>query len=96
MQKQRNYAISITLCAVLIAFSFVLSEVKIIHMPYGGSITLFSMLFATLTGYFCGPKWSITSGVALGLLNLIIDPQLYYPMQVILDYVLAFGCLGLS
>ncbi len=58
---------------------FVLGMVKIIPMPYGGSITLFSMLAATLTGYFCGPKWGLTSGVALGLLNLIIDPVILFP-----------------
>ena len=87
---------SLVLCAILIALSFVLSLVKIIPMPYGGSITLFSMLAASLAGYFCGPKWGITSGVALGLLNLIIDPVLLFPVQIVLDYILAFGCLGLS
>ena len=87
---------SLVLCAILIALSFVLSMIKIIPMPYGGSITLFSMLTATLTGYFCGPKWGITSGVALGLLNLIIDPVLLFPMQIVLDYILGFGCLGIA
>lgn len=86
----------LALCAVLIALSFVLGMIKIIPMPYGGSITLFSMLTATLAGYFCGPKWGIASGISLGLLNLIIDPVLLFPMQVVLDYILAFGCLGLS
>lgn len=86
----------LALCALLIALSFVLGMIKIIPMPYGGSITLFSMLAATLSGYFCGPKWGIASGVSLGLLNLIIDPVLLFPMQVLLDYILAFGCLGLS
>ena len=64
----------LVLCAVLMALSFVLGMIKIIPMPYGGSITMFSMLAATLAGYFCGPKWGLASGVALGLLNLIIDP----------------------
>ncbi len=32
----------------------------------------------------------------MGLLNLIIDPVILFPLQVLLDYVLAFGCLGLS
>lgn len=86
----------LALCALLIALSFVLGMIKIIPMPYGGSITLFSMLAATLTGYYCGPKWGIASGISLGLLNLIIDPVLLFPMQVVLDYILAFGCLGLS
>ena len=95
-QNSMRTLYSLVLCAILIALSFVLGMVKIIPMPYGGSITLFSMLAATLTGYFCGPKWGLTSGVALGLLNLIIDPVILFPMQVLLDYVLAFGCLGLS
>lgn len=95
-QNSKRNLYSLVLCAILIALSFVLGMVKIIPMPYGGSITLFSMLAATLTGYFCGPKWGLTSGVALGLLNLIIDPVILFPLQVILDYVLAFGCLGLS
>ena len=86
----------LVLCAVLMALSFVLGMIKIIPMPYGGSITMFSMLAATLAGYFCGPKWGLASGVALGLLNLIIDPVILFPMQVVLDYILAFGCLGLS
>lgn len=92
----RRNVYCLVLCAILIALSFVLGMVKIIPMPYGGSITLFSMLTATLAGYFCGPKWGLASGVALGLLNLIIDPVILFPMQVLLDYILAFGCLGLS
>lgn len=92
----RRNVYCLVLCAILMALSFVLGMVKIIPMPYGGSITLFSMLTATLAGYFCGPKWGLASGVALGLLNLIIDPVILFPMQVLLDYILAFGCLGLS
>ena len=83
-------------CALMIALGTILANIKIYELPNGGSITLFSMLAATLTGYFCGPKWGLTSGVALGLLNLIIDPVILFPLQVLLDYVLAFGCLGLS
>ena len=99
MQKNnttRNKIYCMALCAVLIAMSIALNQVKIIHMPYGGSVTLFSMLAATLTGYFCGPKWGITSGIALGLLNIIIGGYIIHPAQLILDYFLAFGCLGVS
>lgn len=96
-EKAANKSVRcLALCALLIALSFVLGMIKIIPMPYGGSITLFSMLAATLAGYYCGPKWGIASGVSLGLLNLIIDPVLLFPLQVVLDYILAFGCLGLS
>ena len=91
--KKRNNLYCLVLCAVLIAMSIVLSNIKIIDMPYGGSITLFSMLFATLTGYFCGPKWGLMSGVVLGLLNVGIDPYILFPVQGLLDYILAFGAV---
>lgn len=92
----RNKIYCMALCAVLIAMSITLNQIKIIHMPYGGSITLFSMLSASLTGYFCGPKWGISSGLALGILNIIIGGYIIHPAQLILDYFLAFGCLGFS
>ena len=42
-QNSKGNLYSLVLCAILIALSFVLGMVKIIPMPYGGSITLFSM-----------------------------------------------------
>ena len=54
------------------------------------------MLFIVLAGYFYGPKLGILTAVVYGLVQLVIDPQIYYPMQVIMDYVLAFGALGIG
>ena len=86
----------LVLCAVLIALSIGLNEIKLLHLPYGGSITLLSMLAATMAGYFCGPKWGLLSGLALGLLNLVIGGYVIHPVQLLLDYILAFTALGLS
>ena len=86
----------LTLCAILTGLSMVLSLIKIIHMPFGGSITLFSMLACSLTGYYCGLRWGLTSGVALGLLNMAFGGVFYHPVQILLDYILGFGVLGLS
>ena len=94
--KRQSNMYCLTLCAVLTALSMVLSLIKIFHMPFGGSITLFSMLACTLTGYYCGVKWGLISGTALGLLNLVFGGELYYPMQIVLDYILGFGVLGLA
>ena len=86
----------LVLCAVLIALSIGLNQIKLLHLPYGGSITLLSMLAATMAGYFCGPKWGLASGLALGLLNLVIGGYVVHPVQLVLDYILAFTALGLS
>ena len=56
------------LCAVLIALSISLNQIKIIPMPYGGSLTLFSMLAATLTSLIqtiIGKFGMISAGTAL-------------------------------
>jgi thiamine transporter len=54
------------------------------------------MLVACLPGFWFGPLVGIVTGVAYGLLNLIVDPYILFPAQVIVDYILAFGALGLS
>ncbi len=96
MKKTKFTVKQLAFCAVAIALGFVLSCIKVFHFPTGGSITLFSMLIVCLPGFWFGPLVGIVTGVAYGLLNLILDPYIIYPLQVIVDYILAFGALGLS
>lgn len=79
-----------------IALAMVTSYIKVWEMPMGGSITLLSMLFICLIGYWYGPKYGLLTGVAYGVLQFIVDPYMLTLPQVILDYPLAFGALGLS
>jgi thiamine transporter len=92
MFKIKNLAF----CGLLIALATVTSFIKIFSFPFGGSVTLLSMLFIVLAGYFYGPKLGVLTAIVYGLLQLIIDPQVYYPMQVVMDYILAFGALSLG
>ena len=83
-------------CAMSIALATVLSNIKLFHFPTGGSITLLSMLVICLPGCFFGTGAGVITGVAYGVLQLLIDPYVLYPMQLVTDYLLAFGALGLS
>ena len=83
-------------CAMCLALATVLSEIKIFDMPTGGSITLLSMFVIALPGILFGLVPGIVTAVAYGILQLIIDPYVLYPMQLVVDYILAFGALGLS
>lgn len=83
-------------CAMAIALGTVLSNIKLFHFPTGGSITLLSMLVVCLPGYFFGIGAGLMTGLAYGVLQLLIDPYVLYPMQLVMDYFLAFGALGLS
>lgn len=83
-------------CAMAIALGTVLSNIKIFHFPYGGSVTLLSMLVICLPGYFFGLGAGLMTGLAYGVLQLLIDPYVLFPLQLVVDYLLAFGALGLS
>ncbi len=84
--------------AVSIALAFVLSYVKVVDLPWGGSATLCSMLFIVLIGYWYGPKVGLIAGFVYGCLQFIQGGGSYIlsPLQACLDYILAFTALGLS
>lgn len=95
-KSKRMSARTLTFCAVSMALAMVTSFIKFASLPMGGSITLFSMFFICFIGYLYGPKIGLMTGVAYGVLQLIVDPYIYSPVQMLLDYPLAFGALGLS
>lgn len=82
--------------AIAMALALVTSMIKLFELPLGGSVTLLSMLFIVLIGYWYGPKAGLMTGFAYGLLQFIIEPVFYTIPQLIVDYPLAFGALGLS
>ena len=82
--------------AVAIALAFVTSNLKLFQAPMGGSVTLFSMFFITLIGYWYGLAGGLTAGFAYGILQLLIDPYIIGVPQLLFDYIFAFGALGLS
>lgn len=82
--------------AMAIALAMVTSMLKLFHLPMGGSVTLFSMLFICLIGYWYGLKSGLMAAIAYGLLQLIIDPYIISIPQMFTDYIFAFGALGLS
>lgn len=94
--KKTMNAKVIAFCAVSMALATVTSMIKVWEMPMGGSITLFSMLFITLVGYWYGPAVGLLTGVAYGLLQLILGPYVISLPQLLIDYPFAFGALGLS
>jgi len=94
--KTKLTAKQLAFCAMSIALATVLSNIKVFHFPTGGSITLLSMLVACLPGFFFGIVPGILTGIAYGVLQLLIDPYVLFPAQLVVDYILAFGALGLS
>lgn len=86
----------ICICAALIAVSFITSNIKILDMPFGGAVTLCSMLFISLVGFYYGPVWGISAAIVFGAIQFITNPFFLSLPQFMCDYILAFGSLGLS
>ena len=96
-QKTKISARQLVFCGTAIALAYLTSYIRLIpKMPYGGSVTLFSMLFICLIGYWYGIRAGIMTGLAYGILQFIQEPYVLSLFQVCCDYVLAFAGLGLA
>ncbi|MBQ6315670.1 MAG: energy-coupled thiamine transporter ThiT [Mogibacterium sp.] len=87
---------ALTVSALMIALATVLGEIKLFSMPQGGSVTLLSILPIVVCGYLLGTRRGVMAGFCVGLINLIFGPYVIHPVQLLLDYPIAFGALGLS
>ena len=107
MEKIRNdHTRIVVICGVFVALATVLSVIKILQLPYGGSITLFSMVPPVLIGYYYGLIPGLSSGLVYGVLRAMLGltvSQAYagvtgwsVPAMTFLDYILAFAVLGVA
>ncbi len=82
--------------AAIALATVIATVIKLPSLPNGGSVTLFSMLVVCLVGYWYGAKTGLIAALAYGILQFITGPYVVHPLQVLLDYPLAFAALGLS
>lgn len=87
---------AMVMAAVLVSLSFVLNQITLFRMPYGGSVTLLSMLPIVLAGYFFGVRRGVLAGMCVGILDLIFFPFVIHPVQMLLDYPIAYGVLAVG
>ena len=94
--KKRMSTKQLVFCAAAMALAFITSYIKIWNMPWGGSVTLCSMLFIVLAANWYGPGTGIFVGLAYGILQFIQEPYVLSFFQVCCDYILAFAALGIA
>jgi thiamine transporter len=82
--------------ALMLAISFILRQFKLWHMPQGGSVTCGAMLPLLLISYRYGSGVGVLSGFVYGMFNILQDPFLVHPLQVLFDYPLPFMALGIA
>ena len=95
--KKKLTTKQLVFCAMALALAFITSYIKIIYeMPWGGSVTLCSMLFIVLVANWYGVGTGMMVGFVYGLLQFLQEPYVLSFFQVCCDYVLAFAALGLA
>ena len=87
---------ALTVSALMIALATVLGQIKVFEMPQGGAVTLFSILPIAVCGYLLGTRRGVMAGFCVGLINLIFGPYVIHPVQLLMDYPIAFGAVGLA
>ena len=95
----------LTLAAVMIALSAVLSMVKVYQLPLGGSITLLSMLPVAAVAICYGTKTGLITSLLYACVQIALDlgALMGYGMTaatwvgcLVFDYIIAFGAIGLA
>lgn len=104
METKSSKTRMLTESAIMIALATVLSMVKLFQAPYGGSVTLLSMVPIILVSLRHGVKVGLFTGFAHGVLQMLLGlgNVAYVPTAwgivicVLTDYILPFTALGLA
>lgn len=95
-RREKWGARDIAYAAMCVAMSFILSSIKLYSMPQGGTITPASLLPMTIYIVAFGPARGLAVGFAYGLIQLLQGAYVVHPMQLLVDYPMAFGALALG
>ena len=95
-EKKKMGTRQLVFCTMAIALAYVTSYLKLFSLPWGGSVTLCSMLFIVLIGNWYGVQTGIFAGLAYGIMQFLQEPYVLSFFQVCCDYILAFAALGVA
>ncbi|MCF6137061.1 energy-coupled thiamine transporter ThiT [Pseudalkalibacillus berkeleyi] len=92
----KNRTLMMAEVAIMAALGIILGFIKIGGpWAFGGSVSL-EMVPIFIMAFRRGLGAGILTGLMIGLLQLLINPYIYYFLQVLLDYPLAFMGVGLA
>ncbi len=105
-KQKASTIVRLTESAMMIAVATLLSMAKLLEMPYGGSVTMASMLPLVIIAYRHGTGWGLLTGFAYGAVQFALGTKNigYLPTKdfasvailVVADYLAAFAVIGLG
>ena len=107
MNTKMSNVQKLAICAVMVALGTVLSLIKIWKMPFGGSVTLVSMLPCAMVSISLGLKWGLAAAFTESVIQLIfgitMDGLFAWGLTpgsligvILLDYIIAYTVVGLA
>ena len=101
--KKESSTFQLVLSALMVAISIVLSIFSF-ELPFGGSITIFSMVPLVLIAQMYGVGWGMLTCAVYGLVQMVLGLKNFgyvsgipaYVVVFLFDYVLAFAVIGLA
>ena len=98
MKKKNGFFTTrmLTTGAITIALTFLLSLIIFFRLPMGGSVKALSLLPLILFAYAYGPVKGLIVGGVYGLLDLVLNPYVIHPIQLLVDYPFAYAATALS
>ena len=90
-------------CAIMVSLAFVLSLIKIWEMPFGGAITLLSMLPVCIVSLRHGIMWGLGTALVYSATQALLSGATGWGLSLtalilcfLLDYIIAFTVLGFA
>lgn len=110
--KTQKLVVSAMLIALGTAVSFVSEQIPFLNLPFGGTITLASLLPLVILSYMYGIRWGLGAAFVYSVLQMAVGfrtvSALFIPSDeayvgvttaliiLLLDYILAFSSVGLA
>ena len=94
-QRRRKSVAVMIEGALCIALCIVLEKINLFSMPQGGSVD-FELIPLLLFAYRRGIRNGIWAGAVTGIIKIVLGGYFLNVIQVILDYPLAYACVGLA
>ncbi len=106
VNKMKKNTLALCEGGIMIAMSTVLAMLKLIDMPYGGSVTFAQMLPILIYAYRHGAKYGMGAALTASLIQLLLGLEnfSYLPLVTwysvvvlgLLDYIVAYSAFGIA
>ena len=106
MMKEKRKTLRLVTSSVCLALATVMSMIKVFELPFGGSVTLFSMVPILIISYMYSVRWGLLCGGVYGVLQMVLGATTTQafagltgwsvPVMALLDYIVAFVVLGFA